>query len=129
MYIRRTKTKRHYVNFYGAPALSMKDFAAYKQNLILGASLAVTAPGGQYNPEKLVSLGTNRWSFKPELGISKAGLPFTMKLAAGAYFFTACNQPAMGNIQKQAPLYAAQDHLIYNFSPGVWGVWGAFDAH
>ena len=117
---------RFYVNFYGAPALSMKDFAAYKQNLIIGASLAVTAPGGQYDPSKLVNLGTNRWSFKPELGISKAWGPLTTELAAGAYFFTDNNQPVTGNTQSQAPLYAAQGHLIYNFRPGIWG---AFDAN
>lgn len=117
---------RFYVNFYGAPALSMKDFAAYKQNLIIGASLAVTAPGGQYDPEKLVNLGTNRWSFKPELGISKAWGPLTTELAVGGYFYTNNNQPFKGDTLKQAPLFAAQGHLIYNFRPGIWA---AFDAN
>jgi hypothetical protein len=117
---------RFYVNFYGAPALSMKDFAAYKQNLIIGASLAVTAPGGQYDQTKLVNLGTNRWSFKPELGISKAWGPLTTELAAGGYFYTDNNEPVTGNSLKQAPLFTAQGHLIYNFRPGIWG---AFDAN
>lgn len=117
---------RFYVNFYGAPALSMKDFAAYKQNLIIGASLAVTAPGGQYDQTKLVNLGTNRWSFKPELGISKAWGSLTTELAVGGYFYTDNNEPFMGNALKQAPLFTAQGHLIYNFRPGIWG---AFDAN
>lgn len=63
---------RVYVNLYGAPSLSMKDFANYKQDTIVGVSLAVGAPMGQYNPEKLVNLGTNRWFIKPEIGVSKA---------------------------------------------------------
>jgi hypothetical protein len=117
---------RFYVNLYGAPALSMKEFAAYKQNLIIGASLAVTAPGGQYTPEKLVNLGTNRWSFKPEIGISKAWGPLTTELAAGAYFFTDNNQPFQGDNLRQDPLYTAQGHLIYYFRPGIWA---AFDAN
>lgn len=117
---------RFFVNFYGAPALSMKDFAAYKQNLIIGASLAVIAPGGKYDQDKRVNLGTNRWSFKPEIGISKAWGPLTTELAAGVYLFTDNHQPFVGNTLKQTPLYTAQGHLIYHFRPGIWG---AFDAN
>src|SRR5438876_6007098 len=32
------------VNFYGAPALSMKEYRSYKQNVIFGASFQVTDP-------------------------------------------------------------------------------------
>jgi hypothetical protein len=117
---------RFYVNLYGAPALSMKEFAAYKQNLIIGASLAITAPWGQYTPDKLVNLGNNRWAFKPEIGISKAWGPLTTELAAGAYFFTDNDQPFTGKTLRQDPLYTAQGHLIYNIRPGIWG---AFDAN
>lgn len=35
------------VNFYGAPALAPAAFAAWRQDLIVGASLTVTAPFGQ----------------------------------------------------------------------------------
>ena len=35
---------RFSVNFYGAPALSLKDFATYRQDVILGASIQVSAP-------------------------------------------------------------------------------------
>ena len=62
---------RFAVNFYGAPALSLKEFADYQQDIIIGASLQVSAPAGQYDSTKLVNIGTNRWSFKPELGISQ----------------------------------------------------------
>jgi hypothetical protein len=117
---------RLYVNLFGAPALSMKDFAAYRQNVIVGASLAVTAPGGQYDPSKLANIGTNRWSFKPEIGISKAWGPLTAEFAAGTYFFTDNPQPFEGENMQQAPLYTAQGHLIYSFGKGIWG---AFDAN
>jgi len=63
---------RFSVNFYGAPALSAKEFADYHQDFIVGASLRVFAPFGQYDDTKLVNIGTNRWTIKPELGISKA---------------------------------------------------------
>ena len=56
------------VNLFGAPALSVKDFASYRQDLIVGVSLQVSAPLGQYDDSKLLNLGNNRWSFRPELG-------------------------------------------------------------
>jgi hypothetical protein len=56
------------LNFHGAPALNAQQFRSYRQDLILGASLAVTAPLGQYDDQRLVNIGTHRWSFKPELG-------------------------------------------------------------
>jgi hypothetical protein len=50
----------------------MNEFTNYHQNLIIGVSLAVTAPLGQYDSSKLLNIGENRWSFNPEMGISKA---------------------------------------------------------
>lgn len=112
---------RLYVNFFGAPALSMKDFASYQQDIIIGASLAVSVPGGRYNPDKLVNIGTNRWYFKPELGISKAWGPLIAEAAAGGYFFTENTDFYNGKSFQQDPMYSLQGHVIYNFAPGVWG--------
>ena len=69
---------RFSINLFGAPALSVKEFANYRQDLIIGASLQVSAPLGQYDNSKLLNLGNNRWSFRPELGISKAWGPWTV---------------------------------------------------
>lgn len=76
------------VNFFGAPAISMQDFPDYQQDIIVGAHIEVTAPGGQYDAGKLLNLGTNRWSIKPELGISKRMGPLTFELAGGVRFYT-----------------------------------------
>jgi hypothetical protein len=53
------------VNFFGAPALTLPEFRSYRQDLIVGASLQVSVPAGQYDDTKLINLGTNRWFFKP----------------------------------------------------------------
>ena len=63
---------RFSMNFYGAPALSLDEFAKYQQDLIIGASVQVSAPLGQYDDTRLVNLGNNRWFVKPDIGISKA---------------------------------------------------------
>ncbi len=62
-------------HLYGAPALSLKEFASYQQDLIVGASVQVSIPSGQYDADKLVNIGSNRGFIKPELGLSKAWGP------------------------------------------------------
>jgi len=108
------------MNFYGAPALSFKEFAQYKQDLIVGASLQVTAPLGQYDNSRLVNLGNNRWSFKPELGISKAWGQWTAEIAPGVTFYTDNNDFNLGGTLSQDPLYSVQGHVVYSFKSGIW---------
>jgi hypothetical protein len=108
------------VNLFGAPALSAKEFASYKQDLIVGVSLQVSAPFGQYDSTKLLNLGGNRWSFRPELGISKAWGPWTVELAPSVTFFSDNTDFFGGNNFSQAPIYAVQAHAIYTFQSGIW---------
>jgi hypothetical protein len=107
-------------NLFGAPALSAKDFASYHQDLIVGVSFQVSAPLGQYDNSKLLNLGNNRWSFKPELGFSKAWGPWTFEIAPSVTFFSDNTDFFGGNRFAQAPIYAVQAHLLHTFQSGVW---------
>jgi hypothetical protein len=109
------------VNFYGAPAMDLDRFKAYRQDLIIGASLLVTAPLGQYESGRVANLGTNRWSAKPELGLSKALEVWTVELSTGVTFFTRNDDYLQGNTREQDPLYSAQLHLTRQFGRGMWG--------
>lgn len=111
---------RFSMNFYGAPALSVKEYADYRQDLIIGASLQVTAPLGQYDDTKLLNIGNNRWSFKPELGVSKAWGAWTVEVAPGATLFTDNNDFNRGGTLAQEPVYSVQAHLIHSFKSGTW---------
>ena len=111
---------RFSVNLYGAPALSLQEFASYKQDLIIGTSLQVSAPLGQYDADKLVNIGTNRWSFKPELGISKALGPLTLELTTGVTFYTDNHDFLGDKTRAQAPIYSVQGHVSYTVGGGLW---------
>ena len=111
---------RFSVNFIGAPALSMQEFANYQQDLIVGASVQVSVPVGQYDPSKLVNLGTNRWLIKPDIGISKALGSFTLELSAGVNCFTKNDDYYGGASLEQDPVYTTQAHVTYSFGNGVW---------
>ena len=108
------------VNLIGAPALSARDFVNYRQDLIVGVSLQVSAPFGQYDSSKLLNLGNNRWSFRPELGISKAVGPWTFELAPSVTFFLDNTDFFGGNTFVQTPFYVVQGHILYTFQSGAW---------
>ena len=61
------------------------------------------APWGQYDDTKIVNIGTNRWSFKPEIGISKAIGPWTFEATAAATFFTDNDDFFGGNVAAPGP--------------------------
>ena len=109
------------VNLYGAPALTLKEFADYQQDLIVGVSLQVSAPWSQYDDSRVVNIGTNRWFFKPELGVSKAVGPWTLEFSAAATLYTDNNDFYGGNKRAQDPVYSFQGHAIYAFPRGAWG--------
>lgn len=108
------------VNLFGAPALTLKEFKNYEQDLIVGTSLQVTVPSGQYDDSRVVNISTNRWSIKPELGISKTLGPWTLELSAAATLFTDNKDFFGGNTRSQEPLYSTQGHVIYGFPSGIW---------
>ncbi len=108
------------VNLYGAPALALKEFQNYRQDLIVGASLRVSVPWGQYDDARVVNIGANRWSFKPEAGVSKAIGPWTLEGTVAATLFTDNKDFYGGNTRSQKPLYSLQAHAIYGFRSGIW---------
>ena len=105
---------------YGAPALSLEEFRDYKADIIVGTSMEITPPLGQYDSDKLLNVGSNRWSFKPELGVSKAWGPLTFELATGVRFYTDNNDFLDGRTLQVKPILSVQGHLIYSITPGIW---------
>jgi hypothetical protein len=111
---------------FGAPAMTPQEFARAPRETIIGASLSISPPTGQYFPEKLINLGTNRWAFKPEIAVSHpVGNRWLMDLYAGVWFFTTNKSFYPGTVVKtQDPLVAFQGHISYNVQPLMWA---AFD--
>ncbi len=108
------------LNFYGAPALSLPEFKSYEQDLIVGGSVQVSAPSGQYDDTKIVNIGTHRWYIKPELGLSKALGPWTLEAATAVTLYSTNTDFFNGNRRSQDPLYSLRGHAIYTFASGIW---------
>ena len=108
------------MNVYGAPAMTPQAFASYRQQTIVGMSLTVAPPLGQYDPAKLINVGTNRWSFKPEVGLSGAYGQWVVEAMAGVWLFTDNTAFVGGRTREQAPIAAAQVHVTYRFKRTIW---------
>jgi hypothetical protein len=118
---------RFSMNLKGAPAMPLQDFAKWRQKVLIGASLKVIAPTGQYDPTKLINWGTNRWSFKPELGYSQRWGKWVVDGYCGVWFFTTNHDFFSRNsfspgthAQSQNPIGALEGHLSYDFKPRLW---------
>jgi len=107
-------------NLVGAPALTLHEFAAYRQDLIVGVSVQVGVPLSQYDPTRLLNIGTNRWSAKPEVGVSKAIGSWTIEGQAAVTFYGDNTDFFGGSTRTQDPLYALQGHAIHSFRSGIW---------
>jgi hypothetical protein len=111
----------------GAPAASVVELAKAPRRTVLGTSLTVVAPTGQFFPDRLINLGSNRWAFKPEFAVSHPmGQKWLLDAYAGLWLFTANDSFYPGtNLRTQKPMGAFQVHLSYNFQRQLWA---AFDA-
>jgi hypothetical protein len=108
------------INLYGAPAMGAKAFASYHQGAIVGVGIAVAPPLGQYDSTKLINLGTNRWSFKPEIGVSQTFGRWVVEMMAGVWLFTDNTNFVGERTREQDPIAATQVHVSFRFSRGVW---------
>lgn len=108
------------VNLLGSPALNIKEFSQFQQKTIFGASLVVSVPTGIYYPDKRINIGTNRWGFKPEVGISKRFEHVYAELYSGVWFYTENNEFLGNNQLKQDPVVSFQGHASYFFKNQMW---------
>jgi len=118
---------RFSINVKGGPAMEIREFRQWNQKTIIGVSLRVVAPTGQYDSSKLINYGGNRWAFKPEIGVSKRwghwiadGYGGAWLLVSNPQFFSH-NQYNPGIfVQTQAPIGALEGHLSYDVRPRLW---------
>jgi hypothetical protein len=116
------------INLYGAPPLKGEAFAAYRASAdvetIVGTALGVQLPTGEYKDDKLINLGTNRFTFRPQLGVLHKQGKWSIELTGEIWLFTDNDDFFIENKLEQDPLYTFQTHLVYNFRPGLWAAGG-----
>ena len=107
------------INLLGSPALDKLEFRSFQQKTILGVSFVTSIPTGRYYADKQVNIGTNRWGFKPEIGVSKRFSHFYAEVYTGVWFYTD-NNDYLGKKMEQKPTGSLQMHASYYFKNGMW---------
>jgi hypothetical protein len=113
---------RFSVNLLGAEAMTPPEFQEFRKDppTILGASIRIQPPLGQYDPSRVVNLGTNRWSFKPQIGlVQPVRKRFAIEMSLGAWFFTD-NKEFLGTTKKQSPLLSGEFNFVWRIRPAFW---------
>ncbi len=114
---------RYSVLLLGGKAATLSEMREDRtRRTILGTSINITAPTGEFINGKLINLGTNRWSFRPELALSQPiGKRWTADAYAGLWLFTNNAIFFPGNVlRKQDPMGSFQAHISYNVKPNLW---------
>jgi hypothetical protein len=124
---------RFSMNLYGAPALNGKEYLEYRArnqtHTTIGTALAITMPTGDYNNQWLINLGSNRWIFRPQLGVLHQRKKWQFEMTGSVLIFGDNDDFWKGTERKQDPLWFLQGHVIYSFKPGLWASLSAGFAH
>jgi len=121
---------RFSINLKGGPAMAAPQYLKWRQTVLLGVSLTVTAPTGQYDPTRPINWGINRWSFKPELGYSQRLGNWVLDGYGGVWFHTenktfySVPEP---QLQTLNPIGSFEGHLSYDF--GKLHYWASLDGN
>ena len=108
------------VNLFGVPAMGLESFAGFRPRTLIGTSVTVRVPTGEYDPTKLINIGANRWGFKPEVGIAHLVGKWTFDAYVGGWFFTQNSDFYGGRTRNQDPVLSTQAHVRYRVSPTFW---------
>lgn len=117
-------TMRFSMNLYGAPPLRGKEYVQYRREhpveTTIGVAVGVVLPFGDYNDQKLINLGNNRFVIRPQLGVLHQHNKWQFELTGSVFLRQVNDEFWDGNELKQDPLWFTQGHIIYSFKPGWW---------
>lgn len=104
----------------GISKSGVSDDSKESSNTVVGAAIAVGVPWGEYYEEKLLNLGSNRYTIRPQLGVVHTRGPWSYELTGSVFFFTNNDNFLNGGELEQKPFYSAQAHFIRLFESGIW---------
>jgi len=112
------------LNLMGAPVAGPAELKKYMSsrsvNTVIGAAVSVQVPLGEYHEDKLLNLGQNRFTIRPQIGVVYSSGPWSYELTGSVFFFTDNNDFFNGKTREQEPLYTLQTHVVRRLKPGMW---------
>ena len=113
------------VNLAGLPPLEGEAFRNYSHGLKINLLMGATLPLGEWDNRNVINLGSNRWSFRFALPITRpitglGGRAGSLELIPNLVVFTENKDRNL----KQNMLFTLEGHATQNFSARTWGSLG-----
>ncbi|MNQ40558.1 hypothetical protein D3C85_542160 [compost metagenome] len=107
-------------NLFGGPALTQEEFANWTPETFVTGALWVTAPTGDYDKNRVINIGSNRWAFKPEIAFGTPLGPTWLEINGYVSMFTDNDDYQGDGTLEQKALYAVEGHYSYTFNRALW---------
>jgi hypothetical protein len=115
------------VNLFGTPPMrSNFDLLNYEPTLTLAVAVMLAFPIGEYDDDKLVNIGLNRWfgriafPIKYHFGVFDPGHMSSIELVPSVWLFDE-NDDFVGQKLENDPLWQLEAHLTHDFTTSFWG--------
>jgi len=115
------------VNIFGTPPLkSTVDLLNYEPTVSLDIAVMLAFPFGEYQSDKMVNIGLNRWygrvalPFKWHFGVFSQGYMSSFELIPAVWLF-AENDDFLGKKLENDPLWSLEAHLTHDFTRSFFG--------
>lgn len=113
------------IGLVGAPALALPEFVKHKPGFQMYALVGANIPVGDYESDRLVNLGTNRWAIRAGLPMvqpwGNPAKPTVLEVTPSVYFYTANDEPqGPAEERTQDPLFVVESHLTHNLTSKFW---------
>lgn len=120
------------IGLVGSPALSGQEYASYDPGLQVGLVGKLFLPTGSYDPNKVISTGSNRLAAQLVLPITfNIGSSMidpnltTFEILPSITVFGDNTDPSGGaNVTGQKPLYSLEAHVTQNLGGSTWASFG-----
>jgi hypothetical protein len=107
-------------NMFGGPALTKEEFANWIPETFLTGALWVTAPTGDYDKDRVINIGANRWAFKPEIAFGTPIGPTWLELNTYVSLYGDNDDYRGDGTLEQKALYAVEGHYSYTVNRALW---------
>jgi outer membrane putative beta-barrel porin/alpha-amylase len=109
------------VNLKGGPARRRAELAGVRFGTILAASLTLSLPFGEYDHDRYLNVGANRWAAKPEVAVVQTlGGGWAIETYGAVWLFGHNTGYVGGATATQDPLWLVQGHLVRLLGNRAW---------
>jgi hypothetical protein len=114
------------VNLFGTPPLkSTVDLLNYEPTFTIDAAVMLAIPIGEYDDDKVVNMGLNRWygrvalPLKYHFGVFSPGYKSSLELIPSVWLFSE-NDDFAGQKLENDPMWQLEGHLTHDFTPSFY---------